>query len=152
MMKSVCGTGGWFCPVAAPPRTFGRNRRHHSEPRSSKCPQLFYESKLYAILAGGRGVPRLHWFGQDERYNIMVCDLLGDSLEDLLCQFNRKFSLKTVLLLADQMIARLEYCVLGSIFARGRADTGTQVHARETFYPPGYQVRALWCAFAWCCG
>lgn len=72
-------------------------------------PQLAYESKVYKILAGGVGIPYVRWFGVEGDYNVMVMDLLGPSLEDLFNFCQRKFSLKTVLLLADQLIARIEF-------------------------------------------
>lgn len=50
------------------------------------------------------GIPNVKWFGKEGDFNIMVMDLLGPSLEDLFNFCGRKFSLKTVLLLADQMV------------------------------------------------
>ncbi|KAK7465287.1 serine/threonine protein kinase [Stygiomarasmius scandens] len=77
----------------------------------AKHPQLNYEYRVYKELAGGHGVgvPSVRWFGTEGGFNIMVLDLLGPSLEDLFNFCNRKFSLKTVLLLADQLISRIEY-------------------------------------------
>ncbi|XP_042489252.1 casein kinase 1-like protein 10 isoform X2 [Macadamia integrifolia] len=79
------------------------------EPVKTKHPQLHYESKLYMLLQGGTGIPHLKWFGVEGEYNVMVIDLLGPSLEDLFNYCNRKFTLKTVLMLADQLINRVEY-------------------------------------------
>ncbi len=53
------------------------------------------------------GIPHLKWFGVEGEYNVMVIDLLGPSLEDLFNYCSRKFSLKTVLMLADQMVRTL---------------------------------------------
>ncbi|PON31375.1 Serine/threonine protein kinase, partial [Parasponia andersonii] len=79
------------------------------EPTKTKHPQLHYESKLYMLLQGGTGVPHLKWFGVEGEYNVMVIDLLGPSLEDLFNYCNTKLTLKTVLMLADQLINRVEY-------------------------------------------
>ena len=47
--------------------------------------------------------------GNEKNYNILIINLLGKSLEDLLTQHNRKLTLKTGLMLATQMIARIEF-------------------------------------------
>lgn len=46
----------------------------------------------------------MHFFGTEGDFNILVMDLLGPSLEDLFEYCRRKFTLKTVLLIAIQMI------------------------------------------------
>lgn len=66
--------------------------------------QLAYEQKIYKILSDGIGIPQVHWFGRHKQRNCMVMDQLGCSLEELFRKCNRKFSLKTTLMLADQMI------------------------------------------------
>ena len=53
------------------------------------------------------GIPNVRWFGVEGDYNVLVMDLLGPSLEDLFNFCSRKLSLKTVLMLADQMVGSL---------------------------------------------
>ncbi|KAK7320790.1 hypothetical protein VNO77_30593 [Canavalia gladiata] len=79
------------------------------ENRKTNHPQLPFEAKLYNILQGGSGIPRMKWCGADGDNNVLVLELLGPSLEDLFFFCGRKFSLKTVLMLADQMLTRIEY-------------------------------------------
>ena len=75
----------------------------------SPHPQLLYESKIFRVLQGGPGIPGIMWYGVEGDYNVLVMDLLGPSLEDLLSFCNKRLSLKTVLMLAEQMISRIEY-------------------------------------------
>jgi len=75
----------------------------------TKHPQLHIESKFYKMMVGGVGIPTIKWCGTEGDYNVMVMELLGPSLEDLFNFCTRKFSLKTVLLLADQLISRIEF-------------------------------------------
>lgn len=76
---------------------------------NSKHQQLLYESKLIRLLQGGPGLPGVLWYGVEGSFNVLVMDLLGPSLEDLFNYCGRLFSLKTVLMLADQMVCRIEY-------------------------------------------
>ncbi|KAL7672301.1 hypothetical protein ACOME3_007190 [Neoechinorhynchus agilis] len=74
-----------------------------------QIPYLAHEYKVYGCLQGGQGIPSLLWYGAEGDYTVLVTDLLGPNLEELFNYCGRKFSLKTVLMLADQMIDRIEY-------------------------------------------
>ncbi|ORY97955.1 kinase-like domain-containing protein [Syncephalastrum racemosum] len=78
------------------------------EPRKSDAPQLRDEYRTYKILAGLTGIPTAYYFGQEGLHNILVIDMLGPSLEDLFDMCNRRFSVKTVAMLAKQMISRVQ--------------------------------------------
>ena len=78
------------------------------EPLKTAVPQLEYESKLYKVLQGSTGIPEVYWFGIEGDYRALVMELLGHSLEDLFQYCGRKLTLKTVCMIADQMISRLE--------------------------------------------
>ncbi|XP_017107052.2 casein kinase I [Drosophila bipectinata] len=80
------------------------------EPSDAKYPQLMYEAKVYEQLADCTGFPALLHFGCEKNYNAMVIELLGSSLEELFNKCKRRFSLKTVLMLTDQLLLRLQ-CV-----------------------------------------
>lgn len=77
--------------------------------KNLKHPQLIYEYKLYSALKGGIGIPNVYWYGTQGNYNILIMDLLGPSIEDLFNFQKRKFTLKTTLMLGDQMLSRIEY-------------------------------------------
>lgn len=78
------------------------------EGNTTKHPQLNTESKLLQQLSSISGVPKVRYSGNEGNFNVMVMDLLGPSLEDLFNFCSRKFTLKTVLLLAEQMLSRIE--------------------------------------------
>ncbi|XP_058515910.1 casein kinase I-like, partial [Ochotona princeps] len=71
--------------------------------------QLLYEYRLLRHLQGGEGIAQAYCCESEGDYNVMVMELLGPSLEDTFNLCNRVFSLKTILLLADQFLQRVEY-------------------------------------------
>lgn len=72
-------------------------------------PLLVFEAKLYQLVSDGVHIPKVHWYGVEGEFTVMVLDLLGPSLEDLLEFCNQKLSKRTVASLGVQMIDGIEY-------------------------------------------
>jgi hypothetical protein len=70
-------------------------------------------------------IPSFHYFVEEDEDSTLVMDLLGPSLEDLFNYCGRKFSLKTVILLADQMVS---CCMIHAM-----EDSGWQMHVSCVF-------------------
>jgi serine/threonine protein kinase len=71
--------------------------------------QLENEYRVCKSIEGGIGIPRVYWYGPEENCKVIAYELLGQSLDQMLKICSMKLSLKTVLMVADQCISRLEY-------------------------------------------
>ena len=79
------------------------------EPVEGNVHSLGDEFDIYRKLNGGTSIPRVHWFGTESGYNAMAVDRLGKSLEDLFVQCHFKFTTKTILLLAGQLVSKFNF-------------------------------------------
>ena len=69
---------------------------------------LLHEAKVYKYISDIKGFPKIRLYGNTGNYTYMILDLLGYSLDNLKKICGGIFSLKTTLLLAIQMLRRIE--------------------------------------------
>jgi len=63
---------------------------------------------VYKKFGCGISIPHVHWFGTEASFNAIVqIDSLGQSLEELFTHCHFQFSVKTVLLLARQLVSEI---------------------------------------------
>jgi hypothetical protein len=75
------------------------------EPVNSKHHTLEHEFGVYKKLGRGAGIPHVRWFGSENGFNAMAMDALGQSLDGLFIHCCFRFSTKTVVLLACQLVS-----------------------------------------------
>jgi len=84
------------------------------ERTQTHAPQLEHEAKMLQSLAlptRPQGFAKCYYYGAEpgNKYNCMVMELLGKSLEDRVQGCNGKFDVRSSVLVADQLLCRIEY-------------------------------------------
>lgn len=74
---------------------------------------LAHEFTIYTDLSSNMKndtrLPKIHWYGIEGDYSILIMDFLGTTLESLFNTCQRKFSLKTTLMIGIQMLDIIEF-------------------------------------------
>lgn len=59
------------------------------------------------VYLKGQGIPQVYCFGTNDKYNILIVQLLNKSLDSLFISCNKKFSIPSVCMLGIQMVLLL---------------------------------------------
>ena len=80
------------------------------EQRNKNIQLLEFESKVYRYLyQPGKGIPKIYWSGIQDDYNVLVIEMLGPNLENLFNLNRQRFSLKTAIMIAQDIIKKIQY-------------------------------------------
>jgi len=79
---------------------------------NASSPQLEHEASILNILrqpVQPQGIPEFYFFGREDLYNVLVMEILGKSLEDQMRACKGKLTVQTTVLVAEQLLYRIEY-------------------------------------------
>ena len=80
------------------------------ESTNIETPQLLHEYKILKNFQNIKGFPQIFLFTPLDDTLVMIMELLGDNLEKIMqLQKNKKFTYKTVLMIAIQILERIQY-------------------------------------------
>ena len=106
--KTVLGKGSFGKIYLGTIKTTGEEVAMKLEPAKTDQPQLLYEKKIYDLLKGNVGFPKVYDFFRETKYNALIMERLGKSIETLFNENHKKFSLLTCIMIIDQIISRIE--------------------------------------------
>ena len=78
------------------------------EEQSPRC-RLAWEYQIIKELSDGEGIPKVYRLHRGKKHNYLIMQLLGKSLDKLFVDMKKKFSIKTVCMIAYQMVQRIEF-------------------------------------------
>lgn len=80
------------------------------ESRQKDVQLLQSEASIYRYLyKENKGIPKIYWSGIQDDYNVLVIEMLGPNLENLFSICGHRFTLKTVLIIAQEIIKKIHY-------------------------------------------
>ena len=71
--------------------------------------RLAWEYQIIKELSDGEGIPKVYKLHVGKKHNYLMMQLLGKSLDKVFVDMKKKFSIKTVCMIAYQMVQRIEY-------------------------------------------
>ena len=87
----------------------GREYAVKLEKTTEKSAQLKSEYSLLSELKSIDGYPRVYgYYKMNDTYYAMILQLLGESLESLFDKCDRRFTVKTTIMIAEQVLTRLQ--------------------------------------------
>ena len=108
-LRSRIGKGSFGLVYSGEDATTGREIaiKMNSDPLHSYLHER--EVEVYRTVSGAVGFPTMYDCGTDNDSEFIVMDLLGKSIKAIFRERGKKFSLKTTLMLIDQMLCRVEF-------------------------------------------
>ena len=92
------------CQNVKTKKTYAAKIEYHTAPN----PQLYKESKIMTEMKGKLGFPTCHQVIYLKQELVMVTDLLGPNIQDIMDNIEgKKFTMKSTLILTEQMLKRL---------------------------------------------
>ena len=82
------------------------DQRNRSKPSSSNSPTstIYTRNSEKQVPTYTACFPRIYYYGNEGDYSVLVMELLGPNLENLYTMCGSKLSLKSTILIADQIV------------------------------------------------